>query len=93
MILGANIARINPNNASDKTVSVQGEGKSSLVPDIYTFSVSANETGSTTKAVNEALALKINAAQEAVSYTHLDVYKRQVYTFLCILTCNFPIIA
>lgn len=72
VILGANIARINPNNASDKTVSVQGEGKSSLVPDIYTFSVSANETGSTTKAVNEALALKINAAQEVLTKNNVD---------------------
>lgn len=72
VILGANIARINPNNASDKTVSVQGEGKSSLVPNIYTFSVTANATGSTTKRVNEAIAQKINAAQEILTNNTID---------------------
>lgn len=72
VILGANIARINPNNSSDKTVSVQGEGKSSLVPNIYTFSITANETGATTKAVNEAIALKMNEAQKILESNNID---------------------
>ncbi len=63
-ILWNNLARINPNNATDKTVSVAGEGKANLVPDIYEFSITASEKWATTKDVNKALAKKTEAAQK-----------------------------
>ena len=72
VILGSNIARINPNNSADKTVSVQGEGKSQLVPNIYSFSISANETGATTKIVNEALAKKLDEATKLLDKNNID---------------------
>ncbi len=71
-ILGNSISRLWPNSGIDKTVSVQGEGKSSLIPNIYTFSITANEKGKTTKEVNEALAKKINAAQVILENNKID---------------------
>jgi uncharacterized protein YggE len=55
---------------TDKTITVQGEGKSSLVPNIYSFSITANETGATTKIVSESLAKQLDQAQKI-----LDTYK------------------
>ncbi len=69
-ILGTNISHIWPNSGADKTITVQGEGKSSLVPNIYSFSITANETGATTKIVSESLAKQLDQAQKV-----LDTYK------------------
>lgn len=71
-ILGINLSHLSPNSGADKTITVQGEGKSSLVPDIYTFSVTANETGATTKIVNEALAKKLDQAQKIIDTFKID---------------------
>jgi uncharacterized protein YggE len=40
------------------------------VPNIYSFSITANETGATTKIVNESLAKQLDQAQKI-----LDTYK------------------
>lgn len=69
-ILGTNISHIWPNSGADKTIAVQWEGKSSLVPNIYSFSITASETGSTTKIVSESLAKQLDQAQKI-----LDTYK------------------
>jgi uncharacterized protein len=69
-ILGTNISHIWPNAGAEKTITVQGEGKSFLVPNIYSFSITANETGATTKIVNESLAKQLDQAQKI-----LDTYK------------------
>jgi len=69
-ILGTNISHIWPNTGVDKTITVQWEGKSSLIPNIYSFSITANETGATTKIVSESLAKQLDQAQKV-----LDIYK------------------
>ena len=56
----------------DKTITVQWEGKSSLVPNIYTFSISANETGATTKIVNDELATKIDQAKKILKDNNIE---------------------
>lgn len=88
-ILGINIARTAPNDGSNKTIAIQGEGKSSAVPNIYTFNVMANEKGATTKEVNEALAKKTTAIQQILSEhnidkkdiqsQNLDIFENRVY--------------
>jgi uncharacterized protein YggE len=70
IILGTNISHIWPNAGVDKTITVQWEGKSSLIPNIYSFSITANETGATTKIVSESLAQQLDQAQKV-----LDTYK------------------
>ena len=72
VILWSNIARISPNSSQDKTVSVQGEGKSMLVPDIYNFSITASEVGKTTKGVNEAITKKVNEAMKILADNKID---------------------
>jgi len=71
-ILGTNISHIWPNAGADKTITVQGEGKSSLVPNIYSFSISANETWATTKIVSENLAKKLDQAQKILAGNNID---------------------
>lgn len=72
VFLWHSISKIGPNAGVDKTITVQGEGKSSLVPDIYSFSVTANETGSTTKIVNEWLAQQLDKAQKVLDQYKID---------------------
>lgn len=72
LILWSNISRLSPNAGASKTITVQGEWKSSLVPNIYTFSISADETGATTKIVNEALAKKMDQAQTILNANTID---------------------
>lgn len=89
-ILGTNVARTSPHSTSDKTISVQGEGKSNLVPDIYTFSITANEVGKTTKEVNKVLAQKIAEAKKVlqnnkieakdIQSQNVDISENRVYT-------------
>ena len=71
-ILGTNISHIWPNAGADKTITVQWEGKSALVPNIYTFSISANETWATTKIVSENLAKKLDQAQKILADNNID---------------------
>jgi len=71
-ILGTNISHIWPNAGADKTITVQWEGKSALVPNIYTFSISANETWATTKIVSENLAKKLDQAQKILAGNNID---------------------
>lgn len=71
-ILGTNISHIWPNAGADKTITVQWEGKSALVPNIYTFSVSANETWATTKIVSDNLAKKLDQAQKILADNNID---------------------
>lgn len=71
-ILGSNISHIWPNAGADKTITVQWEGKSSLVPNIYSFSISANEIWATTKIVNESLAKKLDQAQKILDANNID---------------------
>ena len=72
IFLWQSIAKIWPNAGADKTITVQWEGKSSLVPNIYSFSITANETGATTKIVNEALAKKLDQAQKIIDEFKID---------------------
>ncbi len=71
-ILWINVSRLSPNSSIDKTITVQWEWKSSLTPNIYSFSISANETGSTTKIVNDALAKKIEQAQKILKDNNIE---------------------
>ncbi len=71
-ILWINVSRLSPNSSMDKTITVQWEGKSSLVPNIYTFSISANETGATTKIVNDELATKIDQAKKILKDNNIE---------------------
>ncbi len=71
-ILGTNISHIWPNAGADKTITVQWEGKSALIPNIYTFSISANETWATTKIVSENLAKKLDQAQKVLADNNID---------------------
>jgi len=71
-ILGTNISHVWPNAGADKTITVQWEGKSALVPNIYTFSISANETWATTKIVSENLAKKLDQAQKILADNNID---------------------
>jgi uncharacterized protein YggE len=71
-ILGNNISHIWPNAGADKTITVQWEGKSSLVPNIYSFSISTNETGATTKEVSETMAKKLDQAQKILDANNID---------------------
>jgi uncharacterized protein YggE len=71
-ILGTNISHIWPNAGADKTITVQWEGKSALVPNIYTFSISASETWATTKIVSENLAKKLDQAQKILADNKID---------------------
>lgn len=43
-----------------------------LVPDIYNFSITASETGKTTKAVNEAITKKINEATKLLESNKIN---------------------
>ena len=72
IFLWQSIAKIWPNAGADKTITVQWEGKSSLVPNIYSFSITANETGATTKIVNETLAKKLDQAQKIIDEFKID---------------------
>jgi len=88
-ILGMNISDLSPNSGADKTITVQGEGKSSLVPNIYSFSISANEIGNTSKIVNETLAKKLDQAQKTltdyqidkkdIQSSNIDIYQNREY--------------
>ena len=71
-ILGTNISHIWPNAGADKTITVQWEGKSALVPNIYTFSISTSETWATTKIVSDALAKKLDQAQKILADNNID---------------------
>lgn len=70
VILWHSMTKIWHNASTDKTITVQWEGKSSLVPNIYSFSITTNETGATTKIVSESLAQQLDQAQKI-----LDTYK------------------
>lgn len=62
-ILGYSIANITLTSQTDNTITVQWEGKANLVPDIYTFSITAEHTADTTKAVSDALATQLAQTQ------------------------------
>lgn len=89
LILWSNIARISPHSGSDKTVNVSGQGESFATPDIYTFSVRAQATWSTTKDVNRKLAEMISKARDIIKSANIDdkdiqsqnvnVYENRVY--------------
>lgn len=72
IVIGNNIARINPNSTTDKTISVSGEGESFAAPDIYTFSVRAQSTWATTKEVNRNLAEMIDQAREVLQGANIE---------------------
>ncbi len=74
----------------NNSITVQWEGKTDVKPDIFTFTISANEKGATTKVVNEALATKLSQAKEIlkkngvedkdITSTNISVYPNWDYT-------------
>lgn len=71
-ILWINISQIWSNSNTNKTISVSGEWKSSIIPNIYTFSITANATGANTKAVSESIAIQINQAEKTLEENNID---------------------
>lgn len=83
-IIWFSLKDINPNPWAENSITVQGEGKSNVVPNIFVFSVSANETGSTTKAVNEVLAKKLDQAQKILADNGIekkDIQSNNINTY------------
>lgn len=71
-IIGFNFKKLNSNPGAENSITVQGEGKSMIIPNIYTFSVIANETGSTTKEVSTTIAKKLDQAQQILKDNKID---------------------
>lgn len=74
----------------NNSITVQWEGKVDVKPDIFTFTISANEKGNTTKEVNTLLATKLSLAKDIlkksgvedkdITSTNISVYPNWEYT-------------
>lgn len=84
VVQGGNTALIN------NSITVQWEGKTNVKPDIFIFTISANEKWSSTKEVNELLATKLSQAKDIlkknwieekdITSTNISVYPNWEYT-------------
>lgn len=74
----------------NNSITVQWEWKTDIKPDIFVFTISANEKWATTKEVNELLATKLSQAKEIlkkngvadkdITSTNISVYPNWEYT-------------
>lgn len=74
----------------NNSITVQWEGKTDVKPDIFTFTISANEKWATTKEVNDLLATKLSQAKDIlkknwvadkdITSTNISVYPNWEYT-------------
>ncbi len=72
-IVWFNLKQVRQDFWKENNITVQGEGKSTLIPNIFTFTISADEIWATTNEVNTVLAIKTNQATDILKrYGVLD---------------------